>query len=83
VASALVLSPLAASPVEIPVLAPREYDCLSWAAMGKSNWEISRLVGVSKATVAFHLSNAARKLRARGRIAAIAKATRLQLIDPC
>jgi DNA-binding CsgD family transcriptional regulator len=83
VASALVLGPTIEPATEIPNLAPREYDCLSWAAMGKSNWEISLLVGVSQATVAFHLSNAARKLRARGRIAAIAKATRLKLIDPC
>lgn len=83
VASALVLGPMTKLASEVPNLAPREYDCLSWAAMGKSNWEISRLVGVSKATVAFHLANAARKLRARGRIAAIAKATRLKLIDPC
>ncbi len=65
-----------------PKLTPREYDCLSWAAKGKSHWEIGRLLNVSRPTVAFHLSNAARKLDVRGKTAAIAKAIRLRLINP-
>lgn len=65
-----------------PQLTHREYDCLSWAAKGKSNWEIGRLLNISTPTIEFHLANAARKLDVRGRIAAIAKATRLKLVDP-
>lgn len=66
----------------VPKLTCREYDCLNWAAKGKSNWEISRLLSVSGPTVEFHLANASRKLTVRGKIAAIAKATRLKLVDP-
>ncbi|MER8409226.1 LuxR family transcriptional regulator [Mesorhizobium sp. M1307] len=46
-------------------LTPREFECLKWAARGKSAWVISQLLGVSKRTVTFHLENAKAKLGVR------------------
>ena len=38
-----------------PVLTDRQRDCILWAARGKSDWEISRILGVSEETVAVHI----------------------------
>ena len=43
-------------------LSPREFECLDWAAQGKTAWEIGRILGVSRRTAAFHLDNAKAKL---------------------
>jgi DNA-binding CsgD family transcriptional regulator len=43
-------------------LSPREFECLEWAAQGKSAWEIGRILGISRRTAAFHLDNAKAKL---------------------
>ena len=47
------------------VLSPREFECLEWAAKGKSAWEIGRILNISRRTAAFHLDNAKSKLRIR------------------
>ncbi|WP_032927923.1 LuxR family transcriptional regulator [Mesorhizobium sp. LNHC221B00] len=44
------------------LLTPREYECLQWAARGKSDWVIGRILGITRRTAAFHLGNARRKL---------------------
>jgi len=36
-------------------LTPREIECLEWVAQGKSAWAIGLLLGISEATVRFHL----------------------------
>ncbi len=41
-----------------PMLTDRQRDCLLWAARGKSDWEISRILGVSQETVIRHLKDA-------------------------
>jgi LuxR family quorum-sensing system transcriptional regulator CciR len=41
-----------------PVLTDRQRDCVLWAARGKSDWEISRILCVSEQTVARHVSDA-------------------------
>lgn len=46
-------------------LSPREWECLEWAAKGKSAWEIGRILGISRRTAAFHLDNAKTKLGVR------------------
>ncbi|TIU20908.1 MAG: LuxR family transcriptional regulator, partial [Mesorhizobium sp.] len=46
-------------------LTPREFECLKWAACGKSAWDISQILGVSKRTVTFHQENAKAKLGVR------------------
>ena len=46
----------AASPP--PRLTDRQRDCLMWAARGKSDWEISRILGIGEETVIQHLKTA-------------------------
>jgi DNA-binding CsgD family transcriptional regulator len=47
------------------VLSPREYECLEWAAKGKSAWDIGSILNISRRTAAFHLDNAKSKLGVR------------------
>ena len=54
-------------------LSPREYECLAWAARGKSAWEIGQIIGVSRRTAAFHLENAKAKLGVRSVCQAVAR----------
>lgn len=46
------------SPLPQPRLTDRQRDCVLWAARGKSDWEISRILGVSHETVIQHLKQA-------------------------
>ena len=41
-----------------PVLTDRQRDCVMWAARGKSDWEISIILGVSEETVIRHIKQA-------------------------
>lgn len=47
------------------LLSPREFECLEWATRGKSAWEIGRILGLSRHTVASYLDNAKEKLGVR------------------
>ncbi|WP_144636794.1 autoinducer binding domain-containing protein [Bordetella genomosp. 13] len=67
---------------QIPALTPREKDCLQWAAVGKTSWEIAYILNVSERTVVFHIGNACRKLGAANRRQAVARAIGLQIITP-
>lgn len=49
-----------------PPLSPRERECLLWASEGRTNGEISELLGISERTVLYHVNHACRKLNARG-----------------
>lgn len=42
----------------LPALTDRQHDCLVWAARGKSDWEISRILGISHETVIQHVKQA-------------------------
>ncbi|WP_342249192.1 LuxR family transcriptional regulator [Sphingomonas sp. OTU376] len=42
-------------PAERPRLSDRQRDCVLWAARGKTDWEISRILGISHETVIQHL----------------------------
>jgi len=55
----------------------REVQCLRWAALGKTDFEIAHILEISVPTVRFHLKNAARKLGASSRSHAIYRATAL------
>lgn len=68
------------TPVPLPALTKRERECLSWAAEGKTSWEIGQLLNISERTSIFHLQNATHKLGVSGRQAAIARAISLGLI---
>jgi len=61
-------------------LSKREIECLKWAASGKTEWETSEILGISKRTVEFFLTNARSKLDAFNKTQAIVKAIRLNLI---
>jgi len=55
-----------------PSLSPRERDCMSFIAEGKSDWEIAEVLGLAETTVLTHVQNAKRKLGARSRSHAVA-----------
>ena len=62
-------------------LSKREVECLRWAAMGKTDIEISMIIKRSRATVRFHIHNASMKLDAVNRSQAVFKATQLGYIS--
>jgi DNA-binding CsgD family transcriptional regulator len=64
------------------VLTEREVECLMWASQGKSAWEISIILGISRNTVLFHIKNVKRKLGVYTVNQAIVKSIVLQLIQP-
>ncbi len=41
-----------------PVITDRQRDCLLWIARGKSDWETSRILGISEETVVRHVKHA-------------------------
>jgi DNA-binding response OmpR family regulator len=62
-------------------LREREVETLTWAARGKTFWEIGEILGLSKRTVEFHLENARRKLGVATRTQALIKAATGHLIE--
>jgi LuxR family transcriptional regulator, activator of conjugal transfer of Ti plasmids len=63
-------------------LSPREFECLEWTAQGKSAWEIGRILGLSRHTVATYLLNAKTKLDVRTITQAVARLTASKLNLP-
>uniref|UniRef100_UPI00031F1939 LuxR C-terminal-related transcriptional regulator n=1 Tax=Bradyrhizobium sp. (strain ORS 278) TaxID=114615 RepID=UPI00031F1939 len=63
-------------------LSDREKACLEWAALGKSSWEVDRILAISEHTVVFHIKNAMRKLGVASRTLAAVRAMELGLIQP-
>ena len=63
------------------LLTPREAECLSWAARGKTAEDSALILGRSAETVRVHLKHAIAKLRARNVTHAVAKAILLELIE--
>jgi DNA-binding CsgD family transcriptional regulator len=63
-----------------PRLSPREFECLQWAAEGKTAWETGMLLSIAEATVAKILASALRKLDCATKPQAVVKALRLGLI---
>jgi DNA-binding CsgD family transcriptional regulator len=62
-------------------LSKREVECLSWAAIGKTDMEISMIMSRSRATVRFHIHNASVKLDAVNRSQTVFKAAQLGYIS--
>ena len=54
-------------------MSPREFECLEWAARGKSAWDNGGILGISCRTAAFHLDNARSKLGVKTISQAVAK----------
>lgn len=46
------------NPITAVSLTDRQRECVIWAARGKSDWEISRILGISRDTVIEHLRHA-------------------------
>jgi len=66
---------------EPPVaLTVRERDSLALVADGKTDWEISVILGVAEATARFHVDNGRRKLGAVTRAQAVARLVNQRLI---
>jgi DNA-binding CsgD family transcriptional regulator len=63
-------------------LTDRELECLTWAALGRTDPEIGAQLHRSPATARFHIDNAVRKLGARNRTQAVAIAAERGLIHP-
>jgi DNA-binding CsgD family transcriptional regulator len=61
-------------------LSKREVECLRWAAIGKTDFEISAIIERSRATVRFHIHNASIKLDAVNRSQTVFKAAQLGYI---
>ena len=76
VGRAMQLHTLASKTIDHIVLTPRERECLQWAAVGKSEWEISQILGISEHVSEKHLLNAKSKLGAVNRVQAVAEAIR-------
>lgn len=63
-------------------LTPKEMECLHWASVGKTTWEISQILTCSERTIDFHLLNARRKLGSVSRQQAVSTATACGLVMP-
>lgn len=59
------------------LLSKREVECLRWAAVGKTDKEISLILSRSHGTIRFHINNAGEKLGAVNRSQAVFKAAQL------
>ena len=55
-------------------MTPRERECLSWVAAGKTDWEISQILSIAEQTVHEYVQNALIKLSATTRAQAVATA---------
>lgn len=66
---------------DIPALTRREREVLLWTAQGKTAEETGRILGITGRGVEFHAHNAARKLGAPNKHAAVARAVNLGLLN--
>ncbi|WP_321394269.1 LuxR family transcriptional regulator [Emcibacter sp.] len=62
------------------ILTPREQDCITWSAYGKTDHQIADILSISHNTAHRHLENAKRKLGAFNRAHAVSIALRLREI---
>lgn len=67
--------------MEFTYLTTRELDALRYLACGHMNDRIAEKMGIAEVTVRLHLKNARRKLRAKTREQAVAKAMMLKILD--
>lgn len=64
-----------------PVLSNREKEVLEWLKEGKSSWDISRILQISRNTVNFHIKNLFKKLNVFNRTQAVSEALRRGIIS--
>lgn len=58
----------------------REKEVLEFVKIGKTNWEISRILDISERTIKFHLQNVMKKLGVSNRVYAVVMALKIGLI---
>jgi DNA-binding CsgD family transcriptional regulator len=63
-------------------LTPRERECLTWAAVGKTSDDIATILAISEGVVRIHLRSAQHKLNCLNRTHSVAKALAHKLIFP-
>jgi transcriptional regulator EpsA len=64
------------------LLTVREKEILRWIHLGKSNFEIGTILGISPLTVKNHVQKILRKLNVRNRAQAVGRALALRFLDP-
>jgi DNA-binding CsgD family transcriptional regulator len=62
-------------------LSKREQEIFRWIATGKSDWEISRILGISAKTANYHVENVKRKCAVGTRIQALVVVVRTGALD--
>lgn len=55
------------------IITDRQRDCAQWAARGKSDWEISQILGISKETATSHIKGACARYQVNKRITLIGR----------
>jgi transcriptional regulator EpsA len=63
-------------------ITPREQEILRWIYLGKSNFEIGTILGISPLTVKNHVQKILRKLNVVNRAQAVGKALDLRILNP-
>lgn len=63
------------------VLTTRENEVLKWTMLGKSMWEISKILNCSESNVNFHITNVRKKFGVITKHQAILKAVKLGLLE--
>lgn len=58
----------------VTTLSPREVTILNWIKNGKTNWEISQIIGITERTIRFHVESIFSKLDVSSRSQAVAVA---------
>jgi transcriptional regulator EpsA len=62
-------------------LTPRQMEVLKWLHLGKTNWEIARIMSTSESNIKYHITRIFAALGAGSRTQAVAKALSMRLID--
>lgn len=66
----------------VPLLSPREMECLHWLALGNDHKGLALILGLSEHTTRSYLKSARYKLGCLTTTAATARAIQLRLINP-
>jgi LuxR family transcriptional regulator, quorum-sensing system regulator BjaR1 len=56
---------------ENPLITARQVECLRWVSVGKTDWEIGQILGLSEATINRHIERAKERLGVRTRVQAV------------
>lgn len=66
---------------DIEPLTSRQIEVLRWTADGKTSAEIATIMGISRTTVTYHITNAIARLHANNKNSAVARASRLGMLN--